>query len=94
MTFEGKKATGVEYEQYGAIKQASARKVIISAGAVNSPQLLLLSGVGPAAELQALGIPVVHDLPGVGRNFHDHVYVWATTEVKPEASMNRQLPSL
>ena len=94
VTFEGKKATGVEYEQYGAIKQAAARKVIISAGAVNSPHLLLLSGVGPAAELQALGIPVVHDLPGVGRNFHDHVYVWATTEVKPEASMNRQLEGL
>jgi choline dehydrogenase len=94
VTFDGKKATGIEYEQGGQVKQAGARKVIISAGAVNSPQLLLLSGVGPAAELQALGIPVVHDLPGVGRNFHDHVYVWATTEVEPEASMNRQLEGL
>ena len=92
--FEGKKAISVEYEQDGQTKQASARKIIISAGAVNSPQLLLLSGVGPAAELQAMGIPVVHDLPGVGRNFHDHVYAWVTTEVTPEASMNRQLDGL
>lgn len=47
-------------------------EVIVSAGAVDSPRLLLLSGVGPAAELEAIGVEVVHDLPGVGRNLHDH----------------------
>jgi len=48
------------------------REVILCGGAINSPQLLMLSGVGPAGELQAMGIPVVHDLPGVGRNLQDH----------------------
>ncbi len=48
------------------------REVIVSGGAINSPQILLLSGIGPAAELQALGIAVKHDLPGVGENLHDH----------------------
>jgi choline dehydrogenase len=94
VTFEGKRATGVEYEQDGQTRQASARKVILAAGAINTPQLLLLSGVGPAEELQRMGVPVVHDLPGVGRNFHDHCYVWATTEVRPDASMNRTLDGL
>lgn len=61
----------------------AAREVILSAGAYNSPQLLLLSGVGPAEELSARGIPVALDLPGVGRNLQDHVQVgavWATDE--------------
>lgn len=92
--FEGKRAIGIEYEQHGQVKQAHAGHVVISSGAINSPQLLLLSGVGPAAELQALGIPVVHDLPGVGRNFHDHPYVWCTVQVKPHASMNSRLQGL
>lgn len=94
VTFDGKRATGVEYERGGEIRQASGRQVIVSAGAINSPQLLLLSGVGPAEELRRLGVPVVHDLPGVGRNFHDHVYVWATTEVRADASINRTLEGL
>jgi choline dehydrogenase len=94
VTFEGKTATGVEYEQDGQVKVASARKVVIASGAINSPQMLLLSGVGPAADLQSLGIPVVHDLPGVGRNFHDHAYLWCTAEVRSQASMNRKLEGL
>src|SRR5215210_6011673 len=49
------------------------RAVVVAAGPINSPQILLLSGVGPGEELQALGIPVVHDLPGVGRNLQDHL---------------------
>ena len=53
----------------------AAREVLLSAGALMSPQLLMLSGIGPAAHLQAHGVPVVHDLPGVGRNLHDHVDV-------------------
>ena len=67
------RATGVEYEQGGRLKQAHASgEVILSGGAYNSPQLLLLSGVGPAAEIAAAGIQAVHDLPGVGRNLQDH----------------------
>jgi choline dehydrogenase len=71
--FEGKRAIGIEYEQSGATHQAFARReVLLTAGAINSPQLLLLSGVGPAAELRDLGIEVKHDLPGVGRRLNDH----------------------
>ena len=59
------------------------REVILSSGAVNSPRLLLLSGIGPADELNAVGIPVVHDLPGVGKNFQDHMDVYLTAETTP-----------
>jgi choline dehydrogenase len=77
--FEGKKAVGVEYLQNGERKIARAnREVILAGGAINSPQLLQLSGVGPGALLAEHGIPVVADLPGVGENLQDH-YVMAVT---------------
>jgi choline dehydrogenase-like flavoprotein len=73
---QGRRAVGVEYRQDGVLTQLKAgREVLLSAGALMSPQLLMLSGVGPAAQLQQHGIPVVHDLPGVGRHLHDHVDV-------------------
>lgn len=72
--FDGKRATGVQYKRHGRIALASARReVILSGGAFGSPQLLMLSGVGPRDELAAQGIAVVHDLPGVGRNLQDHL---------------------
>jgi choline dehydrogenase len=72
--FEGKDAVGVAYRRGGIETTARARReVILSAGSINSPQLLLLSGIGPAAQLQALGIPVVADRPGVGANLQDHL---------------------
>lgn len=68
------RAVGVLCERAGQPQQVRAtREVILCAGAVQSPQLLLLSGIGPAAELQAQGIQPVHDLAGVGRNLHDHL---------------------
>ena len=71
--FDGKRAIGVEYEQSGKTHHALAqREVVLTAGAINSPQLLLLSGIGPAAELRDLGITVKHDLPGVGKRLNDH----------------------
>ncbi|WP_213941639.1 choline dehydrogenase [Pseudomonas sp. dw_612] len=71
--FDGQRAIGIEYEQNGGTHQALARReVLLTAGAINSPQLLLLSGVGPAAELRDLGISVIHDLPGVGKRLNDH----------------------
>ena len=74
--FEGRKAVGVSYIHQGQVSQASAeREVILSGGAVNSPQLLLLSGIGPADELRAFGIAAVQDLPGVGKNLQDHLGV-------------------
>jgi len=70
------RATGVEYEQNGNIVTAIAtREVILSAGVVGSPQILMLSGVGPADHLREQGIEVHHDLPGVGKNLHDHLFV-------------------
>jgi choline dehydrogenase len=71
--FDGQRAIGIEYEQNGEVHQVHARReLLLTAGAINSPQLLLLSGVGPAAELRDLGIRVEHDLPGVGRRLNDH----------------------
>lgn len=74
VTFDGKRATGVRYRRNGKEEKAEARReVILSGGAFNSPQLLLLSGVGPADELRRHGIGVVHELPGVGKNLQDHL---------------------
>lgn len=74
--FEGRRAVGVEVRQGGALRQLKARReVVLAAGALQSPQILMLSGVGPAEYLRSLGIAVVHDAPGVGRNLHDHVDV-------------------
>ena len=71
---EGRRACGVAYKQDGQLKRVKARReVIVAAGAFGSPQLLMLSGIGAAAELQEFGVPVVQDLPGVGKNFHDHI---------------------
>ncbi len=71
---EGKRAVGVEWQQHGQSEQVRAnREVILCGGAINSPQLLLLSGIGPATQLKALGIDVVADLPGVGHNLQDHL---------------------
>ena len=72
--FDGRRAVGVRYAQGNTESEAVARReLILSAGSINSPQLLKVSGVGPAAELTALGIPVVHDLAGVGENLQDHL---------------------
>jgi len=74
--FEGKAATGIEYYAGGDRRQAltlqAQKEVILSAGVINSPQLLKLSGVGPADELHSFGLPLVHELPGVGENLQDH----------------------
>src|SRR5262245_7969275 len=72
--FEGKCAVGVAYEQHGRMVQARAgREVILAGGAINSPQLLQLSGVGPSDLLRGLGVEMVHDSPAVGRNLQDHL---------------------
>ncbi|MBS0364668.1 MAG: choline dehydrogenase [Proteobacteria bacterium] len=72
--FEGRRAVGVRYRRGGTLHEVRAqREVVLCAGSINSPQLLKLSGVGPAAELAALGIGVVQDLPAVGENLQDHL---------------------
>ena len=74
LEFTGRRCQGLRFLHEGRQRRARAtQEVILCGGAINSPQLLLCSGVGPASQLADLGIPVVHDLPGVGRNLRDHV---------------------
>jgi len=80
--FEGKRATGIEYIQKGEKKTAhAAREVILSGGSINSPQLLMLSGVGPAAHLKDKNIEVIADLAGVGQNLQEHACIPMRAEV-------------
>jgi len=82
---EGRRAAGIEYLRGGTRHRARARaEVILAAGAVASPQLLELSGIGRGAMLQRLGLPVVADLPGVGDNLQDHYMIGAQWRVKSE----------
>lgn len=73
--FEGRRAVGVECESGGQRCAVEGNQIVLSAGAITSPHLLLLSGVGPAPHLRDLGVGVVRDLPGVGQNLRDHPYV-------------------
>jgi len=90
--FDGDHAVGVEYERGGEIVQVHAdREVLLAAGAFNSPQLLLLSGVGPASDLQALGIAPLRDLPGVGGNLQDHQSAGAIFKARGPITFESQL---
>jgi choline dehydrogenase len=81
----GPKAHGVEYAVGGNLARATAeREVIVCAGALNSPKLLLLSGIGPTRDLERLGVEVVADLPGVGKNLHDHLLIGVVYEAKTQ----------
>jgi len=73
---QDKRAVGVEFRKGGVIRTArAAREVIVAGGAINSPQLLQLSGIGPGALLQELGVPAIRDLAGVGENLQDHYMI-------------------
>jgi choline dehydrogenase len=74
--FEGKRAVGVEFSKAGGFERAYGRQVILCGGAINSPQLLQLSGVGDPDHLKSVGVEVVHELPGVGENLQDHLEVY------------------
>jgi choline dehydrogenase len=76
LIFDGKRAVGVEFTHQRQSKRVKAAEIIVCGGAINSPQLLQLSGVGNGAELAKLGIEVVADLPGVGENLQDHLEVY------------------
>jgi len=94
---EGTRAVGVEWLENGVMHQARAtREVILSGGAVNSPQLLMLSGIGPADHLRAHGIAVIADLPGVGQNLQDHMFLPVAYKCKPPVSLDQAetLPKL
>jgi len=98
LTLEGKRASGVEIAFDGKLQRVTAGlEVVLSLGAMHTPKVLMLSGIGDEAELQRLGIPVVQHLPGVGQNFQDHFGVgcvweyqqpllYATTQVRQRSS--------
>ena len=69
-----------------------AEEIVLSSGAIASPQLLMLSGVGPRGELEKLGIPVIHELPGIGQNLRDHPNVRLALQVKDDFPMDPKLP--
>ncbi|MBA3489554.1 MAG: choline dehydrogenase, partial [Longispora sp.] len=92
IVFRNGRAVGVEYAHgKGEPRRVYAGEVILCGGAINSPQLLQLSGVGNAAELAALGVDVVHDLPGVGENLQDHLEVYIQYACKQPVSLSPQL---
>jgi choline dehydrogenase len=93
--FEGRRATALRFRHHGQNKRAIAgREVLLASGAVGSPQLLQLSGVGPAALLQELGIPVVHAQDGVGANLQDHLQIRTVFKVQHTRTLNEQANSL
>ncbi len=90
--FEGKRAVGVEYKRGEKIFVAKARReVIIAASTINSPKILQLSGIGPAAVLKDAGIPVLHALPGVGENLHDHLEIYFQVKSRQPITLNGKL---
>ena len=90
--FEGRRATGVEVESGGERFVVEGDLIVLSAGA--SPQLLMLSGVGPKAHLKEMGIPVVHDLAGVGHNLRDHPIVAVRVKVKDDFPLDATAPRM
>ena len=90
--FDGKAATGVNYNSGGRAEQAVARtEVILCAGSIGSPLLLQQSGIGPASVLDDAGVPVVHELPGVGENLQDHIEVYFQYRCKEPITLNSKL---
>jgi choline dehydrogenase-like flavoprotein len=91
VVFEGKRAVGIRFQQNGQARTARCRgEVILAAGSIGSTQLLLLSGVGPAAQLQQHGIAVVLDKPGVGGNLQDHLQLRAIYKVDGITTLNER----
>jgi len=90
---ENKHVKGVKFTIHGVVHEVSASEVILSAGAINSPQLLMLSGIGESEQLQRLGIRLEHALPGVGYNLQDHPYAHCLVNVDDEFSINSTIAS-
>ncbi|MFT5721694.1 MAG: choline dehydrogenase [Motiliproteus sp.] len=89
---EGKQAVGIEYQQDAKVTRVMARReVILSAGSIGSPQLLQLSGIGPASVLKDAGVELLHELPGVGENLQDHLEVYFQYHCKQPITLNSKL---
>ncbi len=92
VVFDGRRAVGVDYRHGGqGMRRVMAGEVVLCGGAINTPQLLQLSGVGNTAELEELGVPVVQDLPGVGENLQDHLEVYVQHACAQPVSLQPQL---
>jgi len=92
--FAGKRAVGVRWRQDGQVRSARCRgEVILSAGSIGSPQIMMLSGVGPAGQLRDHGIAVAHDSPGVGENLQDHLQVRVAFQVTGAKTLNQMYHS-
>jgi len=92
LILEGNRVSGIRFKRRGSGRQALARKeVILSSGAINSPQLLMLSGIGPADHLKEIGIACRVDLPGVGQNLQDHPLVYMKFGIDKPISMSRYM---
>src|SRR6202044_2409042 len=90
LIFEGNRCVGVSYKQNDNHSEVRVkREVILCGGAINSPHLLQISGVGPAEHLKSIGVPVVHDLPGVGANLQDHYVARISHRVRNAISINQ-----
>jgi choline dehydrogenase len=92
VAFDGRRAIGVVVHAGGETVTVHGGEIILSAGAIGSPHLLLLSGVGPADQIKAAGLPVALDLPGVGRNLRDHPHVYSTWRPRPGYPMDPAPP--
>lgn len=92
--FDGNKAVGVAVESGGQQFTVEGGEIILSAGAIGSPHLLLLSGVGPQEQLRQFNIPVVRHLPGVGQNLRDHPIIYITWRTKPEHPLDGFAPRI
>ena len=92
--FEGSRASGVEVESGGETFIVEGEQIVLSAGAVASPQILMLSGVGPAGHLQEMGVPIVRDLAGVGQNLRDHPLCAVRVKTKPGFPLDPEAPRI
>ena len=92
--FEGDRATGVELKSGGERFTVEGEEIVLSAGAVGSPHMLMLSGVGPADHLAEFGIPLVADLPGVGQNLRDHPLAWVTWRTREDYPLDGVAPRM
>lgn len=92
IVLDGRRAMAVEYERGGKVQRVAAnREIVLAASAINSPKLLLLSGIGNAADLEAAGIAPLHDLPGVGQNLQDHLEIYFQVRSKEPVTLNSKL---
>ena len=92
LIFKGKRVVGVEAESGGERFVVEAEEIILSSGTIGSAHTLLLSGVGPAEQLEQFDIPQVHELPGVGKNLRDHPFIYTTWRTRPEHPLDGLAP--